>query len=371
MRLKRCRPGFILVLMLATASTAFGQAGGIYLKFDGIDGESTDDRHRDWIDVLSYQHALTSSFDLGSIGGGGGTARASHEPVRIVKRIDKSTPLLFSALNTGQPIPGATFEFIRPGTEEPYLVVTLQQAYITSYEALAYADGYFEERIAIVYGRIEIEYWVFNLDGTRGGSVRAGWDVIANTSLAIEQESIEVEVQGLELVFNWRTTSESGYYGFEIQHLEQDGYRRAAYVPASGWSSQPLEYEVRIRGLDEGVHMFRLAGLGVDGGISYSDEFVVTLGEPTDFRLQLDAPYPNPASARATVSVSTDRYEDTRVSVWDLLGREVAILHEGKLRPGVKSEFIFEPAESLPSGVYVIRATAGDVSRSQLVTVLR
>lgn len=35
---------------------ASGAAVNAYLQLDGVKGESVEDRHKDWIEVLSYSH---------------------------------------------------------------------------------------------------------------------------------------------------------------------------------------------------------------------------------------------------------------------------------------------------------------------------
>jgi type VI secretion system secreted protein Hcp len=35
--------------------------GDAFLEIDGIKGESTDDKHKDWIEILSYSHGVSQS----------------------------------------------------------------------------------------------------------------------------------------------------------------------------------------------------------------------------------------------------------------------------------------------------------------------
>jgi type VI secretion system Hcp family effector len=375
--MNRIRYVLLLALLLSAGAEAQAQetsialASDMFIKLDDIPGEATFQGYERWTEIQSYSHALTAAFDFG--GGGGGAGVTRHEPIVFTKRLDKTTPQLFDRMNKGQALVEVQIDFLSAG-EQPfaYLSVRLEDVHITSYSVSASSgDDRPTEEVSLVYRRIELSYTETNADGSPGETQTVGWDVSTNTPLSIARESIEVQVDGSEVVFIWQTTGEDGVYGYEVQHLEQDGFRRAAYVPASGWSSQALEYEVRIRGLDDGVHVFRLAGLTVDGRISYSDEILVTLGEPSGYALALDAPYPNPVRERATIGVSIDRYENARISVFDLLGREVAVLHDGMLQPGIESRFEFEPSESLPAGVYVVRATAGELARSTLLTVVR
>jgi hypothetical protein len=58
-----------------------------------------------------------------------------------------------------------------------------------------------------------------------------------------------------------------------------------------------------------------------------------------------------------------------RLAVYDLLGREVAVLVDGLQSPG-RHEVTFD-AHNLASGVYVYRLTAGSFSASRKLTIVR
>ena len=57
------------------------------------------------------------------------------------------------------------------------------------------------------------------------------------------------------------------------------------------------------------------------------------------------------------------------VSAYDLLGREVAVLHRGPLAAGTH-RLVFEAA-GLPSGVYLVRADGATASWTQAVTLVK
>ncbi len=73
---------------------------------------------------------------------------------------------------------------------------------------------------------------------------------------------------------------------------------------------------------------------------------------PRPFRLS--APRPNPFSAQTRLEVSVEEASELTVSVHDALGRRVALLHDGALRPGTYT--VRFDAESLPPGLYIVRA---------------
>ena len=78
---------------------------------------------------------------------------------------------------------------------------------------------------------------------------------------------------------------------------------------------------------------------------------------------------PNPFRGRSTVFVSLDAAADVRVSVLDLLGREVALVEQGAFEPGVR-EVALDAAE-LPAGVYTVVLDADGRRQTQRITVLR
>ena len=79
--------------------------------------------------------------------------------------------------------------------------------------------------------------------------------------------------------------------------------------------------------------------------------------------------YPNPARGMATVEVATPEAGIVRVSVFDALGREVAVLHTGPLAAGVHPLVL--DASRLPSGVYIVRASTPEAVLTQRITVVR
>ncbi len=58
-----------------------------------------------------------------------------------------------------------------------------------------------------------------------------------------------------------------------------------------------------------------------------------------------------------------------KVVIYDLLGRQIAILADGNL-PSGRHDIIWE-AGDLPSGLYLCRVKAGDVSATEKITLLR
>ena len=79
--------------------------------------------------------------------------------------------------------------------------------------------------------------------------------------------------------------------------------------------------------------------------------------------------YPNPVARQATVTLAAATAGQAQVAVFDVLGRRVAVLHDGETAPGVQ-RFGFEAAR-LPAGVYLVRAEVGEEVFTERVTVVR
>lgn len=78
---------------------------------------------------------------------------------------------------------------------------------------------------------------------------------------------------------------------------------------------------------------------------------------------------PNPARGSASVTLTLDAPRSASVAVLDLLGREVARLHDGPMASG--THVLPFDASRLPSGVYVVRAVTEVGVVSRRLTLLR
>ncbi len=361
----------LLAFLMIFAVSSKANAQQIFVRFFDIAGESEDDAHQGWSDVIAYSHTLSNPATIDHDGGAAGIP--IHSPIQLIMEVDASTIGLIKALDEGKLVQDATIEWVKlvAGLPVVFYEVKLESVFIVgSHISGAAGSGLPAQEIQLLYEKIETSYTPFDADGNAGASIKHRYDLTGST-LAAEMVALNVRTDGSDVIFQWQTLSESGNFGFEIQHQEDGTYKRAAYVPAAGWSSQRLEYQVRVRGLEEGIHVFRVASLGIAGGISYSQEITVSLGVPEGLTLALDAPFPNPFTDRINLAVSIKRDEEARVSVLDLLGREVALVYEGPLQSGVKSRFVFEPGTALPAGHYLVRVNTEHGVSSRMVTLVR
>ena len=105
-----------------------------YINIDGIKGEATDDKHKDWIEVLSYSHHMAMPVsNTRSSAGGGTSGRTQHGDFVVTKYIDLSSPKLYEAVSTGKHFGKVTFDMCRAGgSQVPYLQITMEQVVISN-----------------------------------------------------------------------------------------------------------------------------------------------------------------------------------------------------------------------------------------------
>jgi hypothetical protein len=78
---------------------------------------------------------------------------------------------------------------------------------------------------------------------------------------------------------------------------------------------------------------------------------------------------PNPAVGRATVTIAVPEAGPVRAVLYDALGREVAVLHDGPLTAGEHALRL--DATALPAGVVLVRAVTPTATVSRTLTVVR
>ena len=101
-----------------------------YLQIEGIKGESTDDKHKDWIDVSHVSWGVRQPRAATvSTAGGHTSGRADLQNIIFHKLADLSSPVLLQTCAAGKTIPKAVFEFMRAdgdGKPIPYFRIELE-----------------------------------------------------------------------------------------------------------------------------------------------------------------------------------------------------------------------------------------------------
>jgi type VI secretion system secreted protein Hcp len=153
-----------------------------FLKVDGIDGESTDAKHTNAIDVESWSWGETQSGAHAG-GGGGGAGKVVMQDFHFVTKVSKASPLLMLACATGQHIKKAVLTCRKAGgKQEDFLVVTMSDLLVSSFQTggSGHSDIVPTDQCSINFSKIEFEYKIQKPDGSMGSPVKAGYDLKLN-----------------------------------------------------------------------------------------------------------------------------------------------------------------------------------------------
>ncbi len=157
-----------------------------FLKVDGIPGESTDDKHKDWIEILSFNFgAHQPASGSASTAGGATSERVNIQDFSVVKALDKASPKLFDQCCSGKHIKEATVELCRAGGDKvKYMEYKMEEVIITSVRPGGSSHGTETlplEEASFSFGKIKLTYTQQKrADGSGGGNVAGGWDLTAN-----------------------------------------------------------------------------------------------------------------------------------------------------------------------------------------------
>lgn len=153
-----------------------------FLKLDGIAGESTDAKHKEEIELVSFDWGVSQASG-GRPGSGGGAGKAQFKQFEFLMRVNKASPQLFLATVTGKHIKQANLSVRRAGKEQlEYLKIKFTDILVSSFNQAAGAEQP-EELVAFNFAKIEIEYTTQSPKGGSAGSVKAGWDLSKNAKI--------------------------------------------------------------------------------------------------------------------------------------------------------------------------------------------
>src|SRR5688572_19469446 len=130
-----------------------------FLKIDGVDGESTDDKHKGEIEVESFSWGVSQTGTF-SAGGGGGAGKAQFQDFKFTKVISKASPVLFQACASGQHIKQAVFVGRTAGNERggnQFLKYTFTDILVSRYHDAGSVGGDVIDAAALKYASVKTE----------------------------------------------------------------------------------------------------------------------------------------------------------------------------------------------------------------------
>ncbi len=229
-------------------------------------------------------------------------------------------------------------------------------------------------------------FWIFNqfaisrdLSDDKG-IYSTAWGRLSTAALPIQLASFTgTVVNGNSVRLDWRTISERNNFGFQIEKSLNTpaNYQSVpnGFVPGHGTANQPHDYSFSEPSVSQGVWYYRIKQIDLDGGIHYHEgvRVEVVLTSTLEALLPVAAAllqnYPNPFNSTTTIHYQLPISSYVSLKVFDLLGREVAVLVSGVEVAGNK--LVRFDASHLTSGVYLYELQAGDYAATKRLIVLR
>jgi hypothetical protein len=187
-----------------------------------------------------------------------------------------------------------------------------------------------------------------------------------------------VESEG-RVTLTWTTMSETGNYGFEVQrssNAKADFTTLAgSFQPGYGTTAEKHDYGYTDETAGPGTWYYRLRQIDLDKTEHFSEVISingvtgVSAGEvlPTEFALHQN--YPNPFNPATLVRYQLPVGGSVKLAVFDLVGREVAVLVNEPQAPGIYA--VKFNAAGLASGVYLYRLQAGTFVQSRKMILMK
>jgi hypothetical protein len=198
--------------------------------------------------------------------------------------------------------------------------------------------------------------------------------IITDLQLPVELLGFAVTQEGNVVILRWSTASERENDHFKIERRTSGAWRTvAARIPGAGTSSSSHSYTFRDSDVEAGtIYEYRLVSVDFNGtaqALGTQSIPVVQHDPATISEYRLHPNYPNPFNPTTTIAFDLVEAGHVSLRIYDVMGREVAVLVNGYVPAGRHRE-VFD-AQDLPSGVYMYKLTSGGFTDMQKMVLLK
>jgi type VI secretion system secreted protein Hcp len=157
-------------------------AQDMFIKIDGIEGESLDAIHKNEIQVLAWNWDVSQHSNMHS-GSGGGSGKASVSDFYFEHYVDKASPNLLSYCLSGKHIKNIQFVIRKAGGNPlEYLIIKFIDVIITTVQLAGSLEDETRPRegVKLSFTKMTQDYVMQNAEGHKSGVISASYDVKAN-----------------------------------------------------------------------------------------------------------------------------------------------------------------------------------------------
>jgi type VI secretion system secreted protein Hcp len=156
-----------------------------FLRIDGVAGESTDSKHKGWLDVESWSWGETQSGTVHA-GGGGGAGKVQFQDFHFTTKVSKASPKLFLACASGQHLKEAQLVARKAGKgQQEFLQWTFSDLLVSSYQTGGSEAGDLlpMDQVSLNFAKVKVSYKAQKADGSLDAAITAGWDIKTNKKI--------------------------------------------------------------------------------------------------------------------------------------------------------------------------------------------
>ena len=153
----------------------------MFIKIDGIKGESKDSKHKEEIDVLAWSWGLSNSGTF-HMGVGGGAGKANIQDISLTKYVDAGSADLQLSCANGKHIKSAKL-VVRKAGETPleYIIIDLTNVLVTSVSTGGSGgEDRLTENVTLNFEQVHFVYWTQGEKGSKGESSEWKFNIAEN-----------------------------------------------------------------------------------------------------------------------------------------------------------------------------------------------
>ena len=166
---------FLTALLLASIAEPALASFAIFMKVDGITGDSANDKYTGDFDV----QAVSSGVSLPD-----GAVKAQFADLSVLIHLSRGTPNLLVAAAQGTHIATVEIDFANGSNTMTFYKIVLSDVLISGIKetgAIDTTNAVPTDLVTFRYSKIEWTYTTITPAGAAGGTTSGGWDLTKNT----------------------------------------------------------------------------------------------------------------------------------------------------------------------------------------------
>lgn len=187
----------------------------------------------------------------------------------------------------------------------------------------------------------------------------------------VELTSFTAKAQGGMVELAWKTATEVNNYGFEIERAHTSNgvqtWEKIGFVEGAGTTNTAHSYGYTDRSAS-GACSYRLKQIDRDGKFEYSAVVEASVAVKAGV-FELSQNHPNPFNPATMISNRLQVRSAVWLKIYDMLGKEVAVLADGMQEVGDYQVSV--NASALPGGMYFYALHAGSFVETKKMLLVR